>query len=43
MKSYWIESVENEKKEFTKLNSNIEADVCIVGGGLTGAPIECDN
>lgn len=36
MKSYWIESVENEKKEFTKLNSNIEADVCIVGGGLTG-------
>ena len=36
MKSYWIESVENERKEFPSLNSDIEADVCIVGGGLTG-------
>lgn len=36
MKSYWIESIENEKREFTSLENNIEVDVCVIGGGLTG-------
>ena len=36
MKSYWIESVENNKKDFSKLQEDITADVCIIGGGLTG-------
>lgn len=35
MKSYWIESVKNKKK-YDKLKSNIDVDVCIIGGGLTG-------
>lgn len=36
MKSYWIESVENEKRKFPNLNHDMEVDVCIIGGGLTG-------
>lgn len=34
MNSYWNENAET--KEFPKLNKNIEADVCVIGGGLTG-------
>ena len=34
--SYWIESVKNEKKEFSKFEKDAKADVCIIGGGLTG-------
>lgn len=36
MKSFWIESVKLEKKEFPKLKENENTDVCIIGGGLTG-------
>ena len=36
MNSYWIESVKNEKKEFSKFEKDAKADVCIIGGGLTG-------
>ena len=36
MNSYWIESVKSEKEEFPKLEKNEKADVCIIGGGLTG-------
>ena len=36
MSSLWINSIENNKKEFATLNENIEVDVCIIGGGITG-------
>ena len=36
MKSYWIESVKSERKQFPSLEEDIEVDVCIIGGGLTG-------
>ena len=36
MKSYWMDSVKQTKKEFPKLEENKKADVCIIGGGLTG-------
>ena len=36
MKSYWVESIKQTKKEFPKLEENKNADVCIIGGGLTG-------
>ena len=36
MSSYWIESTKSIEKEYPKLKSNIETDVCIIGGGLTG-------
>ena len=36
MNSYWIESTKNSKKVYPKLEKNIEADVCIIGGGITG-------
>ena len=36
MNSYWIESIKQKKKEFPKLEENKKADVCIIGGGLTG-------
>lgn len=36
MKSYWIESIEKNKKDFSKLQEDITVDVCIIGGGLTG-------
>lgn len=36
MNSYWIESVKSEKKVFPKLEKNEKADVCVIGGGLTG-------
>ena len=34
MKSYWIDCVNT--KEFPKLNKDLEAEVCIIGGGITG-------
>lgn len=36
MKSYWIESVKSERKQFSSLEEDTEVDVCIIGGGLTG-------
>lgn len=36
MNSYWIESFPNIIKDSKELNENITADVCIVGGGITG-------
>lgn len=35
MKSYWLDCVKN-KEEYSKLNSNLNVDVCIIGGGLVG-------
>ena len=36
MMSYWLESTKDNRKEFEKLEKNINTDVCIIGGGLTG-------
>ena len=36
MKSYWIESVKSERKQFPSLEEDTQVDVCIIGGGLTG-------
>ena len=33
-KSFWLEN--NEIKKYDCLNENIECDVCIIGGGITG-------
>ena len=38
MKSYWMDSVP-EKRKYKKLTRDIETDICIVGGGLTGLSI----
>lgn len=38
MKSYWIDS-KTEKEEYKRLNENIETDICIIGGGITGISI----
>ena len=35
-KSYWIESIKDEKKVFSSLEKDETVDVCIIGGGLTG-------
>ena len=35
MNSLWIDFIENQKN-FSQLNSNLEADVCIVGAGIFG-------
>ena len=35
MKSYWIDS-EKEKEGYKRLNQDIETDICIIGGGITG-------
>ena len=35
MKSYWIDSVK-EKDKYPKLENDLDVDVCIIGGGLTG-------
>ncbi len=35
MKSYWIESIDNERKNFPSLTKDETTDVCIIGGGLT--------
>ena len=37
MSSFWIESTEKMEKNYDKLTKNIEADVCVVGCGITGA------
>ncbi len=34
MNSLWIDSVKN--KNFSSLDKNIDVDVCVVGGGITG-------
>ena len=34
--SLWIDSVKSFKTNFNSLDKNIEVDVCIVGGGITG-------
>lgn len=34
MKSYWIDS--KEAKQYKTLDRNIETDICIIGGGITG-------
>lgn len=36
MNSYWIDSFPNIIEHSTELTENINADVCIVGGGITG-------
>ena len=36
MSSYWIESTKDIEKKYPELRNNIETDVCIIGGGLTG-------
>lgn len=38
MKSYWIES-EKEKLKYPTLNQDMETDICIIGGGITGLSI----
>jgi len=35
MKSYWIDS-KKEKEDYKSLNKDIETDICIIGGGITG-------
>ena len=35
MSSYWIDSTKNLEKE-SKINNDCEADVCIIGAGITG-------
>lgn len=35
MKSYWIDS-KKEKEGYKQLNKDIETDICIIGGGITG-------
>lgn len=34
--SMWIGSAEGQAKRYDNLKENIESDICIVGGGLTG-------
>ena len=34
--SYWISTIEQNKKEYSKLQDKIEAEITIIGGGLTG-------
>ena len=35
MNSYWINSEKNKEK-YNKVEKNIETDICIIGGGITG-------
>ncbi len=35
MKSYWIESIDNQNQNFPELTKDQNVDVCIIGGGLT--------
>lgn len=35
MKSLWIDSVNNDR-EFDKLDTNLESDICIIGNGMFG-------
>ena len=34
--SYWIDSTKDLSPKFSELNEDIETDVCIIGGGITG-------
>lgn len=36
MKSYWIESTKNEKRNYPRFKENLSTEVCIIGGGITG-------
>ena len=36
MSSLWIDSVKHDVRNFPKLQENINVDVCIIGGGITG-------
>ena len=38
MKSYWIEEIK-EKENYKTLKKDIETDICIIGGGITGLSI----
>ena len=38
MKSYWIDS-KKEKEGYQALKEDIETDICIIGGGITGITI----
>ena len=38
MKSYWIDS-KKEKESYKTLNKDIETDICIIGGGITGVSV----
>lgn len=38
MKSYWIDS-DKEKKKYKELKKDIETDICIIGGGITGVSV----
>lgn len=35
MKSFWMEECKNHT-EYEKVNENIKAEICVIGGGLTG-------
>lgn len=40
MKSYWINSIDEKKiNKFETLKENVNTDICIIGGGLTGLNI----
>ena len=34
--SFWYRDIGGLPKKFASLSSNVEADVCIIGGGYTG-------
>ncbi len=34
--SLWIASMQGQVKEYESLEKDVSADVCIIGGGLTG-------
>lgn len=36
MSSYWIESTKDKTSKFNELDKDINADVCIIGAGITG-------
>ena len=38
MKSYWIENLKSENR-YKSLKKDIETDICIIGGGITGVSI----
>lgn len=36
MGSYWLDSVKNNNLSFSSLDKDINVDVCVIGGGITG-------
>lgn len=34
--SLWIASIEGKAKKYENLEKDINSDICIIGGGLTG-------